>query len=361
MKCLTNLDRITYPSDLVMDLTKLYRFKGKDFYYEDVLKATMSGIVRVTVEKDTFYAAKLLNLSVTENRMRLIIKKDTTPRTKDEKTLSNLKAVFTLIQKKGDSIELTTNEFLQLAKKIFSDSQNIDFASEVVKVRHNLIEEKKRISKRDDLEKELKEYGKLLAAGNVEPTQLITNLYVDLLHMNIYTSNNDFMALLIYYCLIFRERFNAFKYISFFQLYFENKDKFDNARISASYDWEHGFSQTAPLNRVTINIMLDAYQQVENSIDDFKFDKNIRKIDNVETTILKFGNVFTREQIKNAHPHLSESTINRALANLKAQNKIRSTGTGRAATWVKLVPNEMLGSRIKQMTLFDLIMENEED
>ena len=71
--------------------------------------------------------------------------------------------------------------------------------------------------------------------------------------------------------------------------------------------------------------------------------------------------MFTREQIKNAHPHLSESTINRALANLKAQNKIRSTGTGRAATWVKLVPNEMLGSRIKQMTLFDLIMENEED
>ena len=69
MKCLTNLDRISYPAELVMDLTQLYRFKGKDFYYEDVLKSSMSGIIRITVEKDSFYAAKLLNLSISENRI----------------------------------------------------------------------------------------------------------------------------------------------------------------------------------------------------------------------------------------------------------------------------------------------------
>ena len=54
MKCVSNLDRINYPSDLVMDLTKLYRFKGKDFYYEDVLKANLNGMINKTVEKDTF-------------------------------------------------------------------------------------------------------------------------------------------------------------------------------------------------------------------------------------------------------------------------------------------------------------------
>lgn len=362
MKCLTNLDRISYPAELVMDLTQLYRFKGKDFYYEDVLKSSMSGIIRITVEKDSFYAAKLLNLSISENRIRLILRKENTvPRTKDEKILANLKEVFTLIQKKGDSIELTTNEFLQMAKKIFNEAQNIDFAYEIIKVRENLLEEKKRVSKRDELDKELKEYAKLLARKNIEPTQLITNLYVDLLHMNIYTSHNEFLSLLIYYCLLFRERFNVFRYVSFFQQYYENKDRFESATISAGYDWEHGFSQTAPLNRLTIKTMLDAYQQVENKTEDMSIDKKIRKVDNVETTILKFGNVFTKEQIKNAHPHLSDSTINRALANLKAQNKIRSNGTGRSATWVKLVPDELLGSKIKQMTLFDLMMEKDED
>lgn len=361
MNCLKNLDRITYPAELVMDLTNLYRYKGKDFYYEDVLKSDLNGIIRVTIEKDTFYAAKLLNLNVTENRTRLIIRKNANPRTKDEKVLANLKEVFTLIQKKGNDIELTTNEFLHLAKKIFNEVLNIDFASEIVKVRVNLLEEKKRVSNREKLGEELRAYSNLLSKKTIEPTQLITNLYVDLLHLNIYNTHNDFMSLLIYYCLLFRERFNVFKYVSFFQLYFENKDKFDTVTISAGYDWEHGFSQTAPLNRLTIKTMLEAYQQVENRISDYTFDKkNIRKIDNVEATILKLGEVFTKDQIKAAHPQFSDSTINRALASLKSQNKIRANGTGRSATWVRLVPEELMSARMKQMTLFDLLMETGE-
>ncbi len=355
MKCLKNLDRISYPAELVMDLMNLYQFKGKDFYYEDILKSDLTGIIRVTIERDTFYASKLLNLTITENRIRLIIRKNAIPRTKDEKILANLKQVFTLIQRKPSEIELTTNEFLQLAKKIFHDVGNIDFASEVVKVRVNLLEEKKKISKREKLAEELKEYSKLLNQNLIEPTQLITNVFVDLLHLNVYTSHNDFLALLIYYCLLFRQRFNVFKYVSFFQLYYEHKNEFETAIISAGYNWEQGFSQTAPLNILTIKTMLEGYQEVENKADDYKFDKKIRKIDNVEATILKLGEVFTKDEIKNAHPQFSESTINRALTNLKNQNKIRSNGTGRSATWVRLVPDEVMGTKMKQLTLFDLM------
>lgn len=361
MKCLKNLDRVTYPADLVMDLTKLYQFKGKDFYYEDVLKSDLAGIIKITVERDTFYAAKLLDLSVTENRTRLIIRKNAKPRTKDEAILANLKEVFQLIQEKSIDIELTTNEFLHLAKRIFKDIINVDFASEVVKVKVNLLSEKKKISRREKLYDELKLYQDLLNKETIETTQLTTNIFVDLLHLNVYTAYNEFMALLILYCLLFRERFNVFKYISFFQMYFENKDKFETAIISAGYNWEEGFSQTAPLNKLLIQTLLDAYQMVETKASDYTFDKKIRKIDNVEATILKLGEVFTKEQIKNAHPQFSDSTINRALSSLKAQNKIRSNGTGRSATWVRLVPEEMMSGKMKQMTLFDLMMDKEDD
>ena len=360
MKCLNNLDRISYPQELVIDLTKLYRFKGKDFYYEDILKNEMSQIVKTTIEKDTFYAAKLLDLKVTESRTKLLIRKDSKPKTKDETILTNLKNVFKLVQEKGEDIELTTNEFLQLGKKIFGEN-GIDYATEIVDYKVNLLTDKKKVSKREKMSEELKLYEKLLYSQTIEPTQIITNIYVDLLHLNVFTNYNEFMSLLIFYCLLYRERFNVFKYISFFQLYYEDKDKFKTATISAGYDWEEGFSQTAPLNRLTIKTMLNAYQQVEGKTEDFKFDKRIRKVDNVEATILRLGEVFTREQIKNAHPTLSDSTINRALEKLKKENKVRSTGTGRAATWVRLVPEEMMSAKMKQMTLFDILMDTDED
>ena len=73
-----------------------------------------------------------------------------------------------------------------------------------------------------------------------------------------------------------------------------------------------------------------------------------------------FLNPMQKEQIKNAHPSLSDSTINRALVSLKNQNKIRPNGTGRSATWVRLVPEEMMSNRMKQLTLFDILMKDNE-
>lgn len=360
MHCLENIQRISYPADLVMDLTKLYRFKGKDFYYEDIFKNEMNTIVKDTIERDTFFAARVLNLNISENRLRLIIRKNGTPRTNDEKILANLKEVFKIIQDKGTDLELTSNEFLALSKRIFGEVKEVGYASKTIDVQVNLLTEKKRISLRTKLDQILSLYKKLLNSNQVEATQLATNLFIDITNIKLYTQENEFLNLLIYYSLLFKERFNVFKYVSFFELYYEHEEEFKNAIISASFNWEQGFSQTAILNRLTIQMMLEGYNQIEQKTDEYNFDKRIRKIDNVESTILKLGQIFTKDEIRSKHPYFSDSTINRALESLKKQNKIRPNGTGRSATWVRIVEEEMFDSRNRQMSLFEIIMEDEE-
>ncbi|MDE7105670.1 MAG: hypothetical protein K2O22_00715, partial [Anaeroplasmataceae bacterium] len=245
MYSLENMQRISYPSDLVMDLTKLYRFKGKDFYYEDIFKSDMQTIIKDTIEKDTFYAAKVLNLKITENRMRLIIQKNSTPKTNDEKILFNLKEVFKIIQSKGNDLELSSNEFLALAKRIFGGVKEVGYGTRIEEVQVNLLREKKRISLRNTFDDLLRLYKNLINSNQVEGTQLATNLFVDISNVKIYNDENEFMCLLIYYCLLFRERFNVFKYISFFEIYLDHEVEFKNAVVSASFNWESGFAQTA--------------------------------------------------------------------------------------------------------------------
>jgi hypothetical protein len=87
----------------------------------------------------------------------------------------------------------------------------------------------------------------------------------------------------------------------------------------------------------------------------------MKKIDNVESSILRLPEIFTREQVRQLHPTISDSTLNRALENLKRQNKIRPNGTGRSATWVRLVEDEFINTSTKQMSLFELIMDINED
>lgn len=355
MNCFTNIERITYPSELVISLTKLYQFKGKDFYYEDVLKNYMDLIIKTTIENEAINFAKLLNLNVTENRIKLVVKKNSEPKTKDEKILKNLKKVFKIVQDKGTDLEITSNEFLHLAYMVYDDVEEIKF-NIVEKIEQvNLLETKKRVSKRDILDEEINDFIKAIKEKNVEITQAITNFYVDLLHLNLFNDHNDTLALLIMYCLLFKQRFNVFKYISFFELYNKNKDKFELSTVCAGYNWETGYSQTALLNKDIIDLLLKGYGLVEKLVDDANFDKRLKKIDNVESVIMKLGEVFTREQIKNAVPQLSDSTINRALQKLKDEGKIRPNGTGRSATWIRLVPEEMFTTAGNQMNIFDFI------
>ena len=62
MKNLTNLNITPFTNEEVMKLIKLYQFKGKDFYYQNVMSADLESIIKQTVEVDCYEMAKYLNL-----------------------------------------------------------------------------------------------------------------------------------------------------------------------------------------------------------------------------------------------------------------------------------------------------------
>lgn len=357
MKCLSNISRLSVSNDLVLDLTKLYQHKGKDFFYEDVMKSEMDYIVKQTIERETFFLGRKLNLDISEQRIKLIIKKDANPKTKDEQILTNLKNVFTILQEKANSFELTTNEILNMARKIFLNVKEISFGYRIEDVQVNLLREKQKISKRTDLQQLIDLYSKMLVKGDVELTQLITNFYIDFINMNIFTSENETVGLVMYYVLLFRERFNLFRYVSFFELLAESTDAFNNAVLTANFNWAQGFSQTTNLNRVIINLMLEGYKKIDNMVRDYQFDLGLNKSDNIENTIMKLGDIFTKEEIRAKHPYVSESTINRTLSRLREENKIRPNGVGRSATWIRLVNQERFNPNFKQMDLFEFVLD----
>lgn len=356
MKCLDNLSRISYQPELVMELIELYHNKGKDFYYENIFKNEMNSIIKSTVEKDTFYAAKYLDLSITQARMKAIIKRDSQPKTKDEQILSNLKGVFNTIQADPEKIELTSNEFIKMAYQVFKGVKSVDYKTFEVSEKQGILYDKKRVSIRNEVDKELSLYRRCLNEHELEITQLITNFYIDIVNNNIYTSDNEFLDLLILYCLLFRERFFIFKYCSFFEIIFENKNEFYQAVSAANYNYSEGFSKTMPLNELIIKYLISAYETLKGKAQSHTDDKKLTKLENIASLIMTLPDTFTKEDIKKKYPTISDSTIQRALKQLKDQGKIRPNGTGRSATWNKIVENEFFNSKVRQMSLFELTL-----
>ena len=126
MGALDNISRINYRNDAVMKLIKLYQFKGKEFYYHNILKADRNYIAKQTVAKDTFFVAKLMNLNVSENRMRLVINKNSAPKTSEEKIVANLKRIFEITCEKAHEFELIPNGVLSLASRLYKDVKQVN-------------------------------------------------------------------------------------------------------------------------------------------------------------------------------------------------------------------------------------------
>jgi hypothetical protein len=348
MKALANIGRIQISNEVMLLLLSLYESKGKSFYYDDLFNRDVQAFEKKTMEINLISIAKHLDLSMTEARIKLFAKKKMVPRTKDEHLLANIKISLMQLQSNPDEFELLVNEIYNLAKLISKDYEPIAFNT-YDKTEDGLLKTKK-ASKREDLEQLLQLFQKSLRSNKHELTQLISNFYVDFLNMDIFSKHNDIIGMIVLYALLLKH-FNVFKYVSFYKYFLNIKQTWDQGLITANYYWSSGFAQTDMLNRLLVDLLIKAYEEVDIMSHEYEFEKNLNKSDNIENSILKLQEIFTKEDLRKRHPNVSDATIDRTLKRLKDENKIRPLGRGRGSKWQRIIKGNKK-ALIEQLSLF---------
>ncbi|BCR36884.1 hypothetical protein [Mariniplasma anaerobium] len=348
MKALANIGRIQISNEVMLLLLSLYESKGKSFYYDDLFNRDVQAFEKKTIEINLISIAKHLDLSMTEARIKLFAKKKMVPRTKDEHLLANIKISLLQLQSNPDEFEFLVNEIYNLAKLISKDYEPIVFNT-YDKAEDGLLKTKK-ASKREDLEQLLALFQKSLRSNKHELTQLISNFYVDFMNMNIFTKHNDIIGMIVLYALLLKH-FNVFKYVSFYKYFLNIKQTWDQGLITANYYWSSGFAQTDMLNRLLVDLLIKAYEEVDIMSHEYEFEKNLNKSDNIENSILKLQEIFTKEDLRKRHPNVSDATIDRTLKRLKDENKIRPLGKGRGSKWQRIIKGNKK-ALIEQLSLF---------
>ncbi|MDY0294758.1 MAG: hypothetical protein RBQ71_03020 [Acholeplasmataceae bacterium] len=349
MKALGNMDRIQMHQDVMMLLLSLYESKGKSFYYDDLFQRDSHAFEKKTMEHNLIALAHILNLDMTDARIRLFAKKPMSPRTKDEHFLANLKQALNQLHKHPEHFELLVNEVGNLIKQLSKNTDPINFVT-YDKEEEGMLKAK-RVSKKDDLEKLIFLFDKQLKTQKYELTQLITNFYVDFINMNIVSHQTDLVALIIIYALIAKD-FSVFKYVSFFKYFNKEFEGWKSGVITASYYWSSGFAQTDMLSRMLLQILIGAYEEVDRMAHEYVFEKELNKSNNIENSILKLDEIFSKEDLRKRHPNVSDATIDRTLKRLKDEDKIRPLGKGRSSKWQRIVSgNKKFG--IEQLSLFN--------
>jgi len=339
MTCLKNISRNTIPNDIVMSYLKLYKAIGNNPYNHRTLETDNEVMVRQTIANDVFGFTKILGIKISEGRIRSLIYKGVLPKNKDEKLIINLNNAFTRIHNATHTFELLPNEIMDMMKFIYKDVVNEKrlqfqkFDRVVNKV--SLLSGNKQ-SKRDTLDELITRFIELKDDDRYEVSFLIVNFYIDFIKSDIFIEKNREAGLLILFILLLTNEFEVFDYVSFFEVLAEHYDEFQQVVLASSYNWEEGFASALMLHRFILKITLICYDKMTNIIRDYEYDSNLNKSNNIENTINKLDEIFTKDDIRNIHPYISDSTINRTLKRLRDENKIRPLGKGRSAKWMKL-------------------------
>jgi len=348
MNALQNIDRIQMSNEVILLLLSLYESKGKSFYYDDLFSRDQQVFSRQTQETDIFYLGKWMQLQMTDARMKLFSKKKMAARTKDEHLFNNMKSAYIQLKKNPDDFELLVNEISNLLKLLSSQSDVISFNT------YETIDEgllkTKRHSKKDDLEKLFELYQKSVKSKKAELTQLMINLYVDIMNSKLFDAHEDLIALILLYALLIKD-FSVFKYVSFFKQFYKIHEVWKQAVITASYYWAQGYAQTDMLHRLCVHLLIDSYKEVDIYAHEYDFEKNLNKSDNLENSILKMPDIFTKDDLRKRHPNVSDGTIDRTLKRLKDEDKIRPLGKGRSSKWQRIVSGQQKLS-VAQLSLF---------
>ncbi len=348
MKALKNMDRIQVTNEVMLLLLSLYESKGKSFYYDDLFNRDLYAFEKKTMENNLIALASFLELDITAARIRLLAKKPMSPKNKDEHFLMNIKQALYQLHKNPEQFELLVNEVGNLMKMLSKNGDSIAFNTYEIQDKGLL--KVKKASKKDDLEQLMALFEKSEKSKRFELTQLIANFYVDFMNMNIVTKHQDVVALILLYALL-SKNFNVFRYVSFFKYFLKEKENWKTGVIQANYYWSSGYAQTDMLSRILINLLISAYEEVDRMAHEYAFEKELNKSNNIENSILKLDEVFSKEDLRKRHPNVSDATIDRTLKRLKDENKIRPLGKGRSSKWQRIVE----GTRkfgVEQLSLF---------
>ena len=328
---------------MLLDMMKLYRFSGKDDYYNMVFKKDINAYHNVNVVEETYYFAKIMNLDLTDERLKLLCKKDIIPKNNSEKIVNNLKIVFKSIFQNIKNFELLPNELLDVANMIYKDVYKVKFVVEKVKDNGPFSTSTQKINQFDTLEELFKKFESLRKSKEYEISLLISNFFIDFINYKLFeeTDNykvNDYMGYLMIYILLFKFEFECFHYKPFFNCIYENMKTFHNAIQQCSFNWSSGYSNVTLVHRFIVEQLLECYDEVEGELmkqshmRDYKFSKD----EEIAIAIQNFpGDTFSKSDIQKLHPNISLKTIERTLERLQKENQIEALGTGRSAKWMK--------------------------
>ena len=167
----------------------------------------------------------------------------------------------------------------------------------------------------------------------VDPLILDMMFILDFLCIHPFNDGNGRMSRLLTLLLLYQSGFIVGKYISIEKIIEESKETYYEALQDSSINWHENKNDYKPFVNYMLGVIVSAYKEFESRVK-LLTDPNISKADRIREMIKNHIGTITKSELLEMNPDISDTTVQRALADLLKAGEIEKIGGGRYTKYV---------------------------
>ena len=301
--------------DVLGLIAAIYKEAGKQELYLRQRPEELEKLVEIAKIQSTEASNAIEGIVTTSTRIRQLVKEKTTPRNRDEQEIAGYRDVLSIIHESFDAIPITRNYILQLHKILYSHMNN-PLAGRTKSVQNYIT-----ATYPDGHVETL--FTPLAPYETPEALDRICEEY------NRVIGNMELEPLLLY-----RNGFYVGKYISLEAKIAKNKDLYYDALAQAQTGWHEGTEDVVPFIKYLLGTILAAYKDFEDRV--ALVETKLPALEMVRRASNNRIGRFSKQDIREFCPTLSDSSIEGALRKLVAVGELKKEGKGKNTCYFRL-------------------------
>lgn len=328
--------------EIVKKLTIINEFKGAQRLFVEAHKDELYKLVEIAKVQSTEASNRIEGISTADDRLKNLVKAKTAPRNRDESEIAGYRDVLNTIHKNYDYIPINANYLLQLHRDlykflgnsvggIFKTSDNIIRETDAegnASVRFRPVAAWETPASVDELCKAYKE-----AKDEADPLILNMMFILDFLCIHPFDDGNGRMSRLLMLLLLYQSGFIVGKYISIEKIIEDSKETYYEVLQDSSIYWHENTNDYKPFVNYMLGIIMGAYREFESRVK-LLTNPELRKPDRIREMLKRHIGTITKAELMEMNPDISDTTIQRTLADLLKSGEIKKIGGGRYTKYV---------------------------
>lgn len=351
----TKYKAYSWDNEILNYLSQIHEYKGKQELFLRQKPVEMEKLVEVAKVQSVESSNRIEGIVTTTSRIGQLVKEKTTPRNRDEKEIAGYRDVLNTVHENYEYIPVTGNIILQLHRDLMQYAET-GYGGKY-KITQNYLKETRadgtefiRFTPVPPYETEpcinsiCENFNKMVEDATVDPLLIIPVFLHDFLCIHPFNDGNGRMSRLLTLLLLYKSGYQVGKYISIEKHIEKTKEAYYDALEEASQGWHEENDDPTIFVKYMLGVILACYREFDSRVDIIS-DTTIvsetatgkkktitiksKAYDIVKASVDSRLGKFTKKELVNICPSISEKAVEAALKKLVDEGYVMKHGSGK--------------------------------